>query len=449
MSQEQRVSTVNERGGPGPAPLDDRRLRRWGVLIVLSIFGGLGTWAALAPLSSAARAPGVVGVESHRKTVQHLEGGIIKSIDVRDGERVENGQVLVTLEGTQQRAQLEVVRGEYFITQAREARLVAQRDGRAEATYPPDLLAQNDARVQDAVRVQNQTLQVRKSAHDGEQHLYEEQIAQLKAKAEGLHAQRVSRQRLVTSYTAELADFEALLAQGYAEKQKVREFERNLANADGEVGELTSNLAAIELQISETRLKILQLDKELQREVAKELAEVQVQLFELREKVQSLEDVVARSDVRAPQAGLVLDLQVHTLGAVVAPGGKILDIVPQGERLIVEAKVSPMDIDRVRVGLPAEIRFTAFKQRDTPRVDGTLVAVSADGLVDQSDEHKTPYYLARVEITPKGVKDLAHHNLVLVAGMPAEVLIETGKRTLLNYLTDPLKNTVARSFIED
>lgn len=449
MSQEQRVSSLHALGGPGPAPVDDRRLRRWGVMIVLSIFGGLGAWTMLAPLSSAAHAPGIVGVESYRKTVQHLEGGIIKSIDVRDGEAVENGQVLVTLEGTQPRAQLEVVRGEYFITQAREARLLAQRDDLAAVRYPPDLLAQDDERVKDAVRVQNQTFRVRKSAHDGEQHLYEEQIAQLKAKSVGIGAQRASRERLVTSYTAELADFEALLAQGYAEKQKVRDFERSLANSEGEVGELTANLAAIELQVSETRLKILQLEKDLQREVAKELAEVQAQLFELREKVQSLKDVVARTVVRAPQAGVVLDLQVHTLGAVIAPGGKILDIVPQGERLIVEARVSPMDIDKVRVGLAAEIRFTAFKQRDTPRVEGTLVAVSADGLVDKNDEHRTPYYLARIEITPKGIKDLIHHNLVLVAGMPAEVLIETGERTLFKYLSDPLKNTVARSFIED
>ena len=158
---------------------------------------------------------------------------------------------------------------------------------------------------------------------------------------------------------------------------------------------------------------------------------------------------MTRTVVRAPQAGTVLDLQPHTLGAVVKPGAKLMDIVPQGERLVVEAKVLPIDIDRVRIGQTAEIRFTAFKMRDTPRVDGKLIALSADRLVDEGDQQKAPYYLARVEITAKGLQDLARNKLELVAGMPAEVLINTGERTLFHYLIDPLKNTVARSLIED
>ncbi len=445
----------NMRVGPdGSAPrarlADDRRLRWLGIVIVLVVFGGFGTWAMVAPLSSAAHAPGVIAVENYRKTVQHLEGGIVKSIEVRDGQTVEKDQVLVTLEDTQPRAQLEVLRGQYFIMLAREARLVSQRDGLAHVNYPRDLLEnQQDERVEDAIRVQNQTFRVRKAAQDNETSLYEQQIGQLQAKLAGLRAQKTSRDELVKSYRAELADFQALLKEGYAERQKVRELERNLANAEGQLGELVSNVAATDLQISETKIKILQLQKDLQREVAKELAEVQTSLFEVREKMQSVRDMVARTVMRAPQAGTVLDLQVHTLGAVVKPGAKLLDIVPHGERLIVEAKVSPIDIDRVQVGQAAEIRFTAFKMRDTPRVDGSLITLSADRLVDEADERKTPYYLARVEITPKGLQDLARHKLALVAGMPAEVLINTGERTMFHYLVDPLKNTVARSFIED
>ena len=229
----------------------------------------------------------------------------------------------------------------------------------------------------------------------------------------------------------------------------MREFERNLANSEGQLGEFVSNLAAIDLQVSETRPKILQLNKELQREVAKELSEVQVLLSEAREKIQPLQDMVARTVVRAPQAGTVLDLQPHTLGAVVKPGAKLLDIVPQGERMVVEARVSPIDIDRVGIGQIAEIRFSSFKTRDTPRVDGKVVAISADRLVDESDQQKAPYYLARVEITPKGIDDLARHKLDLMAGIPAEVLIKTGERTLFQYLIDPIRNTVARSLIED
>jgi len=427
---------------------DDRRFRRLGFLVVFAVFGGLGTWAAVAPLSSAALAPGVITVENYRKTVQHLEGGIIKTIRVRDGDSVQKDQVLATLDDTQPRAQLEVLRGQYYIAAAREARLIAQRDGLNEVRYPPNLLVHaDDPRVDDAIRIQNHTFTVRKTAHDGEISLYRRQIEQLRAKLKGLQAQITSRDRLVKSFRHELEDFEALLKEGYTERQKVRELERNLAQSEGQRGELASELAATELQISETELKILQLEKELQREVAKELGEVQAALFELREKIQSLESTVARTVVKAPEPGMVLGLSVHTLGGVIQPGGKILDIVPQDERLVVEARLSPQDIDRIQLGQMAEVRFTAFKSRDTPKIEGKLMVVSADRLVDEQTQ--TSYYLARVEITPEGLQDLARQKLDLVPGMPAEVLINTGERTLFEYLTDPFVNTVTRSFIED
>ena len=429
---------------------DDKNFRLVGMIIVLSIFGGLGTWAALAPLDSAALAPGVIKVENYRKTVQHLEGGIVKAILVRDGDHVVKDQPLIILEDTQPSALLEVIRGQYFISQAREARLMAQQNGLDEIHYPAELLEnQSDKRSRDAIQMQNQTFNVRQQAYLGEVELYQQQVEQLRAKVVGLRAQKRSRDRLVNSYRSELQDFRDLLDEGYAEKQKVREFERNLAEREGERGELISSMAAAKLEISETQLKILQLQKELQREVAKELSEVQSELFELRERLQSLQDTVLRTEIIAPDAGMVLGLQVHTLGAVIPPGGKILDIVPQNEKLIVEARVSPMDIDRVSIGQTAEVRFSAFKSRSLPKIAGKLIALSADRLVDEQSEDKTPYYLARVEISPQGLKDLASSELTLLPGMPAEVLINTGERTLLQYLMDPLSDTVAHSFIED
>lgn len=429
---------------------DDHHFRFVGLIIVLSIFGGLGAWSALAPLSSAALAPGVITVENYRKTVQHLEGGIVKTILVRDGEVVKKDQTLVILEDTQPSALLEVIRGQYFISLARESRLKAQQNGWDKIRYPEELLEyQGDLRSKDAIQMQNQTFNVRKHAYQGEVELYQGQIEQLRAKADGLRAQKSSRDQLVNSYRSELRDFRELLKEGYADKQKVREFERNLAEKEGERGELISSFAAAELEISETQLKILQLQKELQREVAKELSEVQAELFELRERLQSLQDTVLRTDIKAPDAGMVLGLQVHTLGAVIPPGGKILDIVPQNEKLIVEARVSPLDIDRISIGQIAEIRFSAFKSRTTPKVEGKLITVSADRLVDEESRDKEPYYLARVEITSQGLEDLARSELKLLPGMPAEVLINTGERTLLQYLMDPLSDTVARSFIED
>jgi epimerase transport system membrane fusion protein len=435
---------------PAPAGDDDRRLRRLGVLVVAAVFGIFGTWAAVAPLSSAAHAPGVIGVENYRKTVQHLEGGIIRSIEVRDGQAVEAGEVLLTLDDTQASAQLEVLRGQLYITLAREARLVAQRDLLPEVIYPPELIEnKQDPRAEEAMRVQTQTFQARRSAYEGEIDLYRQQVGQLQARADGLRAQKASREDLARSYREELQDFDVLVKEGYAERPKIRELERNLSHSEGQVGELTSNLAATSLQVTETRLKILQLQKELQQEVAKELGEVQADLFSLREKVQSVQDTVTRTVVRAPHAGTVLGLSVHTPGAVIAPGAKLLDIVPQGERLVVEAKVSPTDIDRVHKGQVAEIRFSAFKTRQTRKIEGEVVALSADRLVDEKDPNQVPYYLARVEIPLQALEDLAKQDLVLVAGMPAEVLINTGERTLLGYLLDPLKDTFARSFIED
>ena len=341
-----------------------------------------------------------------------------------------------------------MLRGQYYISLAREARLLAQRDGLESVRYPTELLDhQDDARVKDSIRVQTQTFKVRQSAHEGEITLHERQVEQLRAKTVGLREQKQSRDRLVNSYLSELEDFRNLLTKGYTERQKVRELERRLAESESDRGELLTDLAITELQISETQLKVLQLKKEFQREVAKELGEVQSALFELHEKLQSLRYTVERTVVKAPEAGMVLDLAVHTLGAVIPPGGKLLDIVPQNEKLLVEARVSPLDIDRVDLGQLAEIRFSAFKSRTTPKIEGKLIAVSADRLVDK--EEKIPYYLARVEITPAGVQDLAHQQLVLVPGMPAEVLINTGERTLFQYLVDPLKNAFARSLIED
>ncbi len=430
--------------------VDERRFRRFGTIIVVVIFGGLGLWGALAPLSSAALAPGLVAVESYSKTVQHLEGGIVKEIAVRNGDYVKAGQTLVILDDTQPKAQLEILNGQYYIALAKEARLLAQQNGANSVVYPEVMMTRlDDLRIKEAIQTQNHTFSVQKQAFDGEIALYRRQIEQLRARVKGLHSQSVSKDKLVHSFQHELEDYQALLKDGYSEMQRVREFERNLAQTEGERSELASGIAETELQIAETELKILQLNKDLQREVAKELGEVQAQLFELRERLQSLQDTVLRTVIKAPVSGMVMGLEIHTLGAVVPPGGDLLDIVPQGEDLIVEARVSPLDIDRVHVGQTAEVRFSAFKSRTTPKIDGALISLSADRLIDERSPNPEPYYLARVSISAAGLQALVDADLKLLPGMPAEVLIQTGDRTMLQYLADPLKDSLARSFIED
>ena len=428
----------------------ERRLRLIGTSVLLVLFIGLGLWSAYAPLDSAAIGPGVVVLENYRMAVDHLEGGIVQQVQAREGQRDAKGEVLLTLQDVQARAQLEQVKGQWMVATAREARLVAQRDGLARVVFPPELLANaKDARAADAMRVQEETFRVRRRALQSEVTLYERQIAQLHEKAQGLREQRGMREQLVSSFEKERADFDALAKEGYAERQKVREMERNLAMNDGQRSSLSTDIAGTEVEVSATEVKILQARQTFEREVAKELAEVQTELFALQEKKRGLEDTVKRTVVVAPQDGIVHALSAHAPGEVLKPGAHILDIVPGNERLIVEARLSPQDVDQLHVGQMAEVRFTAFKQRDMPKIEGRLATLSADRMIEESGGTKQSYYLGRVEVTPRGLQQLQRLKLQLVAGMPADVLVKTGERTFWKYLTAPLTDMVGRSMKED
>ena len=435
---------------PKDSMLDDRHLRRFGYLVIIAVFFGLGTWSATAPISSAAHAPAKLRVESRRQTIQHLEGGIVKELHVRDGDFVEKGQVLIALDDTQARAQLEVVQGQYYLALAREARLQAQRDQLDAVVFPQELLdVAEDSRAREAMSTQKQIFSVRKAAAENELALYQQQAEQLESQLVGLESQRRASRRLVDSYAEELRGIKSLEKNGYTEKRKVRELDRLVAENEGTLGDLTAQIASTRSQVVESQLKALQLQKELQRDVANELDDVQERMFQLIEQRQALQDTLSRTVIRAPQAGRVLELSVHTVGAVIGAGDKLMDIVPKGERLVVEAKISPMDIDRVSVGQEADVRFSAFNRAIAPRVKGRLINLSADAITDPKDPNQVPYYQAVIEISDEGMKELAGNNLTLVAGMPVEVFVNTGERTLLEYLSTPLTNILARSFIED
>jgi epimerase transport system membrane fusion protein len=419
------------------------RPRRIGLGIFLLIFGVFGVWAATAPIDSAAVAPGVVTVESYSKVVQHLEGGIISEILVRNGDKVEAGRPLLRLDSTQSLAQLEMANAQFVALKAREARLQAERESLEEIDFP-DSLDNSDSLVIAETTAQTEIFQARKAAHECSIEVLEQRIGQLQSTIEGLRALRSSKQTLADSYSEEIADVEALLAQGFSERTRLRELERNQARLEGEVADLAATIATTEVQIGETRLQILQQDREFQNEVVAELSEVQSSLVDLTERMRALRDVVTRTTIRAPDDGIVNGMQFHTIGGVIAPGTKIVDIVPQGEDLIVEAQVATTDIDRVALDQDARIRFPTFS-RNVPDISGKVINLSADRLVDEATN--TPYYLARIEVTPEGMEDLGE--LVLLPGMPAEVFINTGSRTLLQYLFKPFSNAMARSFTED
>ena len=424
---------------------DDRSIRQIGIAILVSMFGILGTWGYLAPIDSAALAPGYVTVKSHRKTVQHLEGGNVSELLVKDGDIVKTGEMLLRLDGSEIKAQLEILKGQHITLSAQLSRLIAERDQLVIIKFSDDLSDLSDPRIVEARQGETQIFNARQNAYQGEILVLTQRISQLYAKIKGLQGQRSSKEDLRKSYGDEVNDLKELLAEGFANKLRLRDAERSFALNTGETASLNSEIAGDNIEIGETKLQILQLQKKFQEEVALKLGEVQSELYDVTQRLVATADKVNRTDVIAPASGRVLGLSVHNMGGVVSPGKPILDIVPQQEELIIDAQVSPMDIDRVSVGLLAEIRFSAFKQALTPKMQGKVINLSADRLIDEKTG--APYYQAQIELTPDSYKKL--DGMELMPGMPAEVLINTGERTVFQYLMQPITNAFARAFIED
>lgn len=425
-------------------PISDRTVRYVGFWIVFLTFGVFGSWAALAPLDSAALAPGVVTVQGYRKTVQHLEGGIVKDLMARDGDLVKAGDPLIVLDDTQVRAELEMTRSQLIAFQAMESRLMAERDGLGHVDYSKMIESDSD-RARDARQSEQQVFSARRSSLLGEISVLKQRIGQLNEQVNGLQGMVGTKRNLEKSYSGEIAELEQLLAEGFVDKQRLLEQQRKLDMLRAEVADHLSAITKTRLQISETELQILQLNKDFNADVVKQLSEVQTRAYDLREKMAALEDRISRVVIRAPEDGMVLGMTVHTIGGVVRGATPLLDIVPSVTELVVEAQVSPTDIDRVSVGKAADIRFSAFNSATTPVIEGVVVQVSADRLVNE--QSGMPYYLTRVTLTQEGARRMG--SLKLQPGMPAEVLINTGQRTLLQYLWQPATDAFARSLIED
>uniref|UniRef100_A4XQ71 Membrane fusion protein (MFP) family protein n=1 Tax=Ectopseudomonas mendocina (strain ymp) TaxID=399739 RepID=A4XQ71_ECTM1 len=431
---------------PSPAllPLDDRPIRRLGYCILVVTFGLFGGWATLAPLDGAVLAPAVVTVKSYRKTVQHLEGGIVRALNVRDGDLVEAGEILLELDDTQLRAEFEMVRSQLIALLAQESRLRAEQTDHNGALPVPDF-APDDPRSQEAMANEEQIFQTRRHSLAGEVSIREKTIVQLETQIAGLEAMVSSKQELARSYTDEIADLRTLLAEGFIDVQRLRDQERLLTRLRSEIAEHQSAIAQARLRISEAGLQILQLNKAFASEVASQLGDTHNRVRELRERLLATQSRLERTQLRAPESGMVIGLAIHTIGGVIGAGTPLLDIVPAGAELIVEAHIAPTDIDRLAIGRTADIRFSAFKNSTTPVIEGLLTHLSADRLIDTASG--TPYYLGRLELTENGRASLGA--LTLLPGMPAEVLINTGERTLLNYLMQPAGDALARSLIEE
>lgn len=429
---------------PASIAASSNRVKRFGYTVVLVMFGFFGGWSVLAPLDSAALAPGVVTVKTYRKTVQHLEGGIVKELFARDGDQVEAGQALIVLDDTQLRAEYDIVLSQLIGAQATEARLLAERD-QSDAIRFERMVEQHSKRAIEAQEGENQVFNARRQSHQGERQVLQQRIGQLQQQIKGLRELAGTKQKLAQSYQSEVTELRDLLKDGYIDKQRLLEQERNLDAVRAEAAEHQSEITRIQLQITETELQILQLDKQFNTEVVGLLSETQAQAFDLEQRLLALQERINRVIIRAPESGMIIGMSVHTIGGVVSPATPLLDIVPSASDLIIEAEVSPIDIDRVDVGKLADIRFSAFNSATTPVIQGEVTQVSGDRLINE--QTGMPYYLARVQLTPEGIQQLGARHLV--PGMPAEVLINTGERTLFQYLMQPVDNAFARSLIED
>jgi len=418
--------------------------RRVGLFIFFLVFVVFGFWAGFAPLDGAARASGVVTVESYTKIIQHLEGGIVGEILVRNGDVVEAGDPLLVLDNTQPLAQLGIADAQFLALKSREARLLAESSSSESISFPA-VLIQAGSGADAEMASERQIFLARKAARDGEVEVLEQRKDQLASRVTGLEALRSSKLELAASFSEELVDVRELLEEGFSDKRRLRELERSYSSYNGEAADLTANISTTQMQIGEARLQILQQDKEFLNEVVHELGEVRTRLKDTEERMIGLRDIVRRTSITTPVDGIVNGMQVHTVGGVVQPGVDIAEVVPQSDDLIIEANVSPIDIDRVTLGQEATISFSAFSSGLVPTIYGNVIGVSADRLIDQTNG--APYYLARVEVTPEGVRDMG--DLVLVPGMPAEVFINTGTRTFLQYVFKPFTTALSRSFIED
>ncbi|NIF29812.1 HlyD family type I secretion periplasmic adaptor subunit [Pantoea sp. Tr-811] len=425
-------------------PTSDRGIRRIGLTIVFVTFGIFGTWAAFAPLSNAVHGSGTVTVQNYRKTVQHLEGGIVKELYARDGDLVKKGDPLIVLDESQLSSEYESTRNQLIVARYKEARLRAERDGLP--AIPAVTMEGTDSdRASEALAGEQQVFKARRDSLQGEISVNRERIEQMKQQIAGLNDMIRTKTGLEKSYSGEIKQLKELLAEGFVDNQRLLEQERKLDMLKTEVADHQSNITKTKLQIGETELQIVQLKKKFDSDVAKELSDVQAQVFDLQEKEAALRDRLSRVVIRAPESGMVLDMKVHTIGGVVSAATPLLDIVPASSELVIEAKVATKDIDRLELGKTADIRFSAFNQATTPVIEGTLTRISADSLIEERTGD--PYYLVRVSVTEDGMKKLG--NRKLQPGMPAEVLINAGDRTMLQYLLKPARNMFAESLIEE
>ncbi|MBS1191148.1 MAG: HlyD family type secretion periplasmic adaptor subunit [Rhodocyclaceae bacterium] len=416
---------------------DYARAIRLGIWILVLGFGGFLAWAFLAPLDQGVPAPGVVAVESNRKRIDHPSGGVIDRILVREGQLVREGEDLIVLNETQARSALNATLSQWYSAQAILARLIAERDGASAIAFPQELLraAAGDKEVASLARVQEGLFRSRRQAVEGELRIIAESARGLESQLDSLAKLKDGRDKQVSLFNEQLDSFQRLKKEGFVSRNYLLEVERQLAEVQSRQSEDMSNIAAVNARLSEFRMRGAQRQVEYRREVETLLTDVQREAATLGERLAAHRDTVERLAIKAPVSGIVVDLAFHTVGGVIKPGDRILDMVPLGDQLIVEAKAPPQYIDRLHAGLPADVHFDAYASRvERPVMRGTVDVVSADSLIDQRSG--TSYYTLRVKVPAEEAKRLG--DLKLQPGMQSTVIVKTGESSLMVYLIRPI-----------
>ncbi|MER8899542.1 HlyD family type I secretion periplasmic adaptor subunit [Mesorhizobium sp. M0676] len=417
-----------------------------GLLASVIFVGGAGAWATFTNLSGAVVASGHFVVVSYVKKVQHPTGGVVGEILVREGDKVKAGDILMRLDATQTRANLAVVTKRLDELAAYLARLDAERDDLAEIAFPDWLLARRDVPdVASAIDSETLLFEFRRQSRDGKQAQLAERITQYHHEIEGLKAQEIACEKMIEVLQKEIAVLSGLRKKGIVSDQRLNSLKIQVATFGGERGEKIADQAQTVARIAETRLQIPQIDQDFKSEVGQELREVQAQVGEYVERKVAVEQELRRIDIVAPQSGAIQQLAIHTVGGVITPADPIMLIVPEGDDLALEVRITPKDIDQIQLGHKAVLRMSAFNLRTTPILNGYVSRIAADLATDE--KNGISYYLVRLSVPQAELTKLK--GLTLVPGMPAEAMVETGERTALSYFVKPLSDQISRTFREE
>lgn len=433
----------------GTAPPKRRGPETWGPMVFglfvsVAFFGSFAAWSIFAPLSEASMAPGVIKVEGTRRTIQHLEGGILRELLVRDGDRVRAGQLIARLDDIQAGSNLEALRSQRWALAAQAARLDAEFARRPSVDFPDDVLTQEHARAQDSVAGQRAVFEARTASLESLIQVQESRIEQQNAIIASARGQQQSQERQLVLIRREEHLTEVLVRQGLQRLPTLLALQRGSAAIEGQLADLAGQIERAEAAIAESRNTIRQIVDTRRQEVTTELRDVRTRLAEAEERLRAAEDVAVRREILAPEDGTILNLRLFTIGAVMRPGDPLADLVPTQDRLIAEVNVPPHDIDVVHAGLQAEVRLPAFRQRLVPYLHGHVTFVANDVTMDERT--RMNYFRAHILIDREQLARLPH--VQLVPGMPVEAMIQIGERSFFRYITQPIRDSFTRAFTE-